>query len=109
MDHRKVSGLISRAARFDSGSRYMPSWYVEDDDGHLRCYYGGSGHELSECDAVHAALHKKWDHQRNMKPLPEWLQQVADARVFVPNDDYYRRSDDFDQEIEDAWVWAFQE
>lgn len=88
----------------------MPNWYAEDDSGHTRCYFGDiHGHELSECDGVHAALYRKWARQRNIKPLPAWLQQVADARIFVPNDNYYSRSEDFDWEMEDDFVWAFQE
>jgi hypothetical protein len=88
----------------------MPNWYAEDDDGHVRCYFDDkNGHELSDCDTFHAASYAKWERQRNTKPLPAWLQKVADARVFVPSQAYYDRkeSDDPDYDLDDEYRAIF--
>jgi hypothetical protein len=82
----------------------MPNWYAEDDDGHVRCYFGDkNGHELDECDVVHKRLHEKWERQRNMKPLPTWLQKVADAQTWTLNAQqaYYDRDEDVPDD--DPW------
>lgn len=88
----------------------MPNWYAEDDDGHLRCYFDDdSGHELCDCAASHAASHAKWERQRNMKPLPEWLQEIADARVWTldAQQAYYDRDEDDRDEDDYDDYWGF--
>ncbi len=88
----------------------MPNWYAESDDGSVRCYFGDpNGHDLDRCAVVHEVLFKKWEYQRNMRPLPDWLQEVADSRTWSLDEQqsYYTYSsedEDYDYVLWDEAV-----